>query len=128
MRRIVLLLTMMTVTLVVAGGIALAVNKIGTDGRDFLKGTNGADNLIGKGDSDRIFGLAGKDNLIGGPGKDMVVGGGERRPSGGDKYLERGLDIDVVLGGDGSAHTATGHGCRGRVQSLAGQDPRRERP
>ena len=102
MRRIVLLLTMMTVTLVVAGGIALAVNKIGTDGRDFLKGTNGADNLIGKGDSDRIFGLAGKDNLIGGPGKDMVVGGGERRPSGGDKNLEGGFDNDVVLGGEGS--------------------------
>jgi Ca2+-binding RTX toxin-like protein len=102
MRRLILLLTMMAVTLVVAGGIALAVNKVGTDGRDFLKGTAGDDNLVGRGDSDRIFGLAGKDNLVGGPGKDMVVGGGERRPYGGDKTLVGGSDNDVVLGGNGS--------------------------
>ena len=65
MRRFTLLLTAMAVTLVVASRIALAVNKIGTQGRDYLKGTNGADNLLGAGDSDRIFGLAGNDNLIG---------------------------------------------------------------
>ncbi len=102
MRRLILLLTTMAVTLVVAGGVALAVNKIGTGHRDFLKGTDGADNLVGKGDSDRIFGLAGQDNLIGGPGKDMVVGGSERLPSGGGKTLVGGPDNDVVLGGKGS--------------------------
>jgi RTX calcium-binding nonapeptide repeat (4 copies) len=98
----IILLATIALTLLVASGIALAVNKVGTQGRDFLKGTDGADNLVGKGDSDRIFGLAGKDNLIGGPGKDMVVGGSERRPSGGDKTLVGGTDNDVVLGGNDS--------------------------
>jgi RTX calcium-binding nonapeptide repeat (4 copies) len=103
MKRTMLLLATVTLSLLVASGIALAVNKIGTDHRDFLKGTDGADNLVGKGDSDRIFGLAGKDNLIGGPGKDMVVGGNEHLfPSGGDKSLLGGPGNDVVLGGKGS--------------------------
>jgi hypothetical protein len=34
MRRVILLLTMMAATLVVASGVALAVNKIGTNGPD----------------------------------------------------------------------------------------------
>jgi hypothetical protein len=49
MRRIALLLAVTTATLVVAGGIALAVNKVRTDHRDFLKGSDGADHLVGKG-------------------------------------------------------------------------------
>ncbi len=102
MRRTILLLATIALTLVVAAGVALAVNKVGTDGRDFLKGTDGADNLVGNDDSDRIFGLAGKDNLIGGPGKDAVFGGSERLPSGGDKKLVGGPDNDVVFGGKGS--------------------------
>ena len=48
MRRAILLVAMMAVSLVVASGVALAVNKIGTDGPDTLRGTNGDDNLIGK--------------------------------------------------------------------------------
>jgi Ca2+-binding RTX toxin-like protein len=72
MRRVILLLTMMAATLVVASGVALAVNKIGTNGPDTLKGTNGADNLLGKGGNDTLFALAGNDNLLGGAGKDEV--------------------------------------------------------
>ena len=102
MRRTILLLATIALTVVVAGGVALAVNKVGTQGRDFLKGTDGADHLVGKGDSDRIFGLAGKDSLIGGKGKDVVSGGTESRPSGGDKKLIGGPDNDVVFGGKGS--------------------------
>ena len=49
MRRVILLLTMMAATLVVASGVALAVNKMGTNGPDTLKGTNGANNLLGNG-------------------------------------------------------------------------------
>ena len=41
MRRVVLLLTVMAATLVVASGVALAVTKIGTDGPNTLRGTNG---------------------------------------------------------------------------------------
>lgn len=37
----------MAVALVVASGVALTVNKIGTNGTDFLVGTNGDDNLVG---------------------------------------------------------------------------------
>jgi Ca2+-binding RTX toxin-like protein len=70
MRRVILLLTVIAAALVLGSGIALAVNKVGTQGRDFLKGTDAADHLVGKGENDRIFSLAGKDILIGGPGKD----------------------------------------------------------
>ena len=49
MRRIILLLMAMAMTLVVANRVALAVNKIGTEGPDRLVGTNGADNLLGMG-------------------------------------------------------------------------------
>src|SRR5215217_5537831 len=78
MRRAILLLTVMIAALVLGSGIALAVNKVGTQGRDFLKGTDGADHLVGRGDDDRIFSLAAKDILIGGPGKDWVWGGSIR--------------------------------------------------
>ena len=80
MRRVILLLTMMAATLVVASGVALAVNKMGTNGPDTLKGTNGADNLLGNGGNDTLFALAGNDNLLGGAGKDEVLGGDERKP------------------------------------------------
>jgi hypothetical protein len=49
MRRLVFLLTAMALARVLASGVALAVNKSGTDGSDTLRGTNGADNLIGLG-------------------------------------------------------------------------------
>jgi len=87
MRRTILLVAAMALTLLVASGVALAVNKIGTDGPDTLRGTNKADNLIGLGGNDRIFGLAGKDNMLGGPGKDLVVGGTLARSFGGDKNV-----------------------------------------
>jgi Ca2+-binding RTX toxin-like protein len=70
MRRLVFLLTAMALALVLASGVALAVNKIGTNGPDTLKGTNGADNLLGKGGNDALFGLGGSDNMLGGEGKD----------------------------------------------------------
>ena len=102
MRRVILLLTAMALALLLASGVALAVNKIGTNGPDTLWGTNGADNLLGKGGNDTLFGLGGRDNLRGGSGKDLVFGGSERRLSGGDKNLVGGSGNDVVLGGLGS--------------------------
>jgi Ca2+-binding RTX toxin-like protein len=102
MRRVILLLAAMAATLLVASGLALAVNKIGTNGPDTLRGTNGDDNLVGKGGNDDIFGLSGSDNLLGGAGKDNVLGGNERRPLGGDKNLAGGPGNDRVLGGLGS--------------------------
>ena len=102
MRRSILLLASMALTLLVASGLALAVTKIGTDGRNFLKGTDKADNLIGQGETDLIFGLAGDDHLMGGSGKDIVRGGTLFRSLGGSKNVAGGNDNDVVLGGKGS--------------------------
>jgi len=112
MRRAILLLTVMIAALVLGSGIALAVNMVGTQGRDFLKGTDGADHLVGKGENDRIFSLGGKDHLIGGPGKDWVWGGSRRSlhgdlpvhytSSGGEKHLVGGSGNDVLWGGKGS--------------------------
>jgi Ca2+-binding RTX toxin-like protein len=101
MRRVALALVAMTLALLLASGVAWAVNKIGTDGSDTLRGTNKADNLLGKGGNDKLFGLAGRDNLLGGSGKDMVFGGNERRLSGGDKNLVGGSGNDEILGGLG---------------------------
>jgi Ca2+-binding RTX toxin-like protein len=105
---VILLLTMMAATLVVVSGVALAVNKVGTNGPDTLKGTNGADNLLGKGANDVLFSLAGRDNLLGEEGKDWVLGGNERRPLGGVKNLVGGPGNDGVLGGEDS-DTLTGN-------------------
>src|SRR5215203_4214318 len=102
MRRVILLLTMMALTLLVASGVALAVTKIGTNGPDTLKGTNGADHLLGKGANDVLFSLAGKDTLLGEQGKDWVLGGNEQRPLGGVKNLVGGPGNDGVLGGKDS--------------------------
>jgi Ca2+-binding RTX toxin-like protein len=110
MRRVILLLTMMVAMLFVASGIALAVNKMGTNGPDTLKGTNGADNLLGNGGNDTLFALAGNDNLLGGTGKDEVLGGDERNPKGGNKNLVGGTDNDVVYTGFGSDKAVGGTG------------------
>jgi len=85
MRRAILLLAVMSVTLVVASGVAWAVNKVGTDGPDTLSGTNGNDNLLGLGGNDDLFSLDGNDNLLGGPGKDEIFGGIERMETSGGK-------------------------------------------
>jgi Ca2+-binding RTX toxin-like protein len=111
MRRTVLLLTVMAACLVMASGVALAVNKVGTNGPDTLRGTNGDDNLVGKGGNDRLFSLAGDDSLVGGPGKDVVFGGNQRfEISGGDKNLSGGPGNDFVNGGKGSDNVVGGEG------------------
>src|SRR5918993_5362221 len=102
MRRTIVLLATMALTLLVASGVALAVTKIGGPGPDTLKGTNGADNLLGNGANDVLFALGGRDKLLGGEGKDWVLGGNERRPFGGDKTLVGGPGNDGVPGSKGS--------------------------
>jgi Ca2+-binding RTX toxin-like protein len=101
MRRTIPLLATMVLTLLLASGVAWAVNKIGTDGPDTLRGTNGDDNLIGRGGNDRLFALDGRDNLLGGPGKDWVDTH-PREFRTGDKNLQGGPGNDIVFGGRGS--------------------------
>ena len=55
MRRVILLLTVMAATLVVASGVALAVTKIGGPGPDVLRGTHGDDRLVGLVHDQAIF-------------------------------------------------------------------------
>src|SRR5215203_1323776 len=120
MRRTILVVAIMALTMMVASGVALAVNKVGTQGRDLLKGTDGADHLVGKGENDRIFSLAGKDHLIGGPGNDWIFGGSIRSShstvwvgytfSGGKKNVVGGDGNDVVWGSLGSDNVVGGGG------------------
>ena len=72
MRRTIVLLATMALTLLVASGVALAVTKIGGPGPDTLRGTNGDDNLLGKGGNDKLYALRGRDNLLCGSSKDLV--------------------------------------------------------
>jgi Ca2+-binding RTX toxin-like protein len=102
MRRVVLVLAAMALALLLASGVALAVNKVGTNGPDTLRGTDKADNLLGRGANDILLALAGDDNLQGERGKDIVFGGNERRLSGGDKNLVGDSGKDSVIGGLGS--------------------------
>jgi Ca2+-binding RTX toxin-like protein len=109
MRRTIVLLATMALTLLVASGVALAVTKIGGPSPNTLRGTNGADHLLGNGGNDVLYALAGMDNLLGGDGKDWVLGG-ERRPQGGDKNLVGGPGNDGVQGGLGSDNVLGGSG------------------
>jgi Ca2+-binding RTX toxin-like protein len=106
MRRTILLLATMALTLLVASGVALAVTKIGGPGPDHLRGTNGDDILIGKGGNDILNSLASDDDLLGGRGKDVVVGGTscceQSDFSGGNKNLLGGPGNDAVVGGLGT--------------------------
>src|SRR5215210_1237405 len=110
MRRTIVLLATMALTLLVASGVALAVTKIGGPGPDTLRGTNGADNLLGKGGNDKLYAMRGRDNLLGGSGKDLVLGGSPRRAMGGDKNLVGGSGDDTVCGGLGTDNVVGGEG------------------
>jgi Ca2+-binding RTX toxin-like protein len=110
MRRFIVLLTKMAVTLVVTSGVALAVTKIGTNGPDTLRGTNRADNLLGRDGNDILYGLAGKDNMLGGSGKDAILGGNKRTPLKGEKNVVGGTGNDLILGGQNSDNLVGGDG------------------
>jgi hypothetical protein len=94
MRRVILLLTVMAATLIVASGVALALTKLDTNGPDTLMGTNGPDELFGSGGSDWFDGRAGKGVVSGGPGSDDPLS-----PAIG--ILDGGPGADVISGGPG---------------------------
>jgi Ca2+-binding RTX toxin-like protein len=100
----------------------LAVNKIGTNGPETLRGTNGADNLLGNGANDVLYALGGNnDNLLDGEGRDWVFGGNEDRALGGDKNLVGGPGNDGVIGGEGSDNL-TGNSGNDVVNDAGGPD------
>jgi hypothetical protein len=110
MRRTILLVATMALTLLVASGMALAVTKIGGPGPNTLRGTNGADSLLGNGGNDVLYPLGGRDTLLGGEGKDWLLGGNERHPQGGVKTQVGGPGNDGVSMGRGSGNAVGGAG------------------
>jgi hypothetical protein len=74
MRRVVLMMAAIGLALLLASGVALALNKTGTDGPNILSGTNESDKLLGRGGKDILLGLGGKDNLRGEKGNDVARG------------------------------------------------------
>ncbi len=68
------------------------VNRVGTSGRDKLKGTTKKDGIIGLGGNDVLKGKKGRDGLCGGRGKDKLKGGpGKDKLNGGpgeDKEIQ----------------------------------------
>src|SRR5215213_8939560 len=118
MRRTIVLLATMALTLLVASGVALAITKIGGPGPNTLRGTNGADNLLGKGglaggNERRPFG--GDKNLVGGPGNDGVQGG-----IGADNLF--GVSGDDFVHGDNGADRAVGGEGRDFIDGASGPD------
>jgi hypothetical protein len=68
------------------------VNRVGTAGKDKLKGTKKKDGILGLGGNDKLKGKKGKDGLCGGSGKDKLIGGpGKDKLNGGpgkDKEIQ----------------------------------------
>lgn len=106
MRRVVFLLITMVAALVMASGVALAVNKVcpsGTTQLDPCKGTaktntsSGNDTLIGTPGIDYIMALSGNDKISAGAGNDTTNGG-----AGNDTYSYRnGMGTDTVVDASG---------------------------
>jgi Ca2+-binding RTX toxin-like protein len=111
MRRTILMVTTVALTLLVASGVALAVTKIGTDGPDTLRGTNADDHLLGLGGNDELFAFRGDDSLLGGPDKDLLWARTNNGNSyGGHKTMFGGSGNDFVYGGKGSDDIVGGGG------------------
>jgi Ca2+-binding RTX toxin-like protein len=75
MRRTILLLTMMGLTLALSSAIALAAVKVGTDAGEKIVGTDGNDQINGKGGNDDLRGRLGNDiyYFAGGFGVDTLT-------------------------------------------------------
>ena len=103
MRRVALVFVAMALALLLASGVAWALNKIGTNGPDTLRGTNKDDNLLGKGGNDDISGLGGPDNILGGGGRDVLQGGPQPpRPEFPPRCEASPNNNDVLIGGVGN--------------------------
>ena len=123
MRRAILVVATMALTVLVASGVALAVTKIGTNGPDTLRGTKGDDTLYGLGGNDTLLGRPGNDNLLGGAGKDVVYGGhGTDNAVGGDgnDALDGAHGSDNIAGGDGNDFMLDGESHGGATDILYG--------
>ena len=84
--------------------------RLGTPGKDKLKGTKGKDVIAGGTGKDKISGLGGADVLCGEDGKDTLLGGG------GKDRLIGGKGKDLLKGGKGKDKLKGGPGKDKQVQ------------
>jgi Ca2+-binding RTX toxin-like protein len=86
------------------------VNRVGTSGKNKLRGTAKRDGILGLGGADRLLGLAGNDSLCGGGGRDLLKGGKGR-----DRLLGQ-AGRDRLIGGPG----------RDKLKGGPGKDTQRQ--
>lgn len=98
--------------MLLASGVALAINTIqcktnefcdGTDKRDLMKGSEGQNFMFGHKGADVLKGRGGGDDLVGGRGDDRLVpgsGGGSLSGDAGDDVLRRGFFLEGGTGDD----------------------------
>ena len=134
-RTTLLMLSMVGMVLVLAGGVALAATVDCTAGAAECVGTPGPDTINGAPDSDDMYGLAGADRMSGNDGEDYVQGDrGADRLFGGDdadslwggahKDDDGPLDDsdDVVRGGPGADYIWSGFARQGSVDRVFGEE------
>jgi hypothetical protein len=85
-------------------------SKVGTSGRDVIKGTKKRDVIAGLGGNDVLRGLGRNDVLCGGRGKDKLIGG-----AGKDKLIG-GRGADKLVGGPGKDKLKGGPGKDKQIQ------------
>jgi Ca2+-binding RTX toxin-like protein len=78
------------------GGFALALNAVGDDGNNILKGNEFGNRLVGGDGNDELFGYGGNDTLLGGAGLDRLFG------NVGNDSLTGGSGVDHLTGGPGN--------------------------
>ena len=103
MKRVVLLLSLMGVTVALAASAAFAITDYGTTGDDILNGTDD--------DGDYLYGLPGDDTIRGFDAIDHLYGGAD------NDTVRGGDDIDVMFLGAGKD---TGYGGRGGDEITGG--------
>ena len=75
LRNLATMLMALLVMLVLASGVALAADFIGTSGNDNLTATEGNDYLEGRAGDDYLYGLGGDDIIYGNKGTDRITPG-----------------------------------------------------
>jgi hypothetical protein len=101
MRRTIILLTTMAMTILMATSVALAVT-VNCPSSGLCKGTNEADVLLGGSGDNSISGYDGDDYMTGGPAiADNTTGADRMYGGNGKDQMWGGAGDDTMLGGDG---------------------------
>jgi Ca2+-binding RTX toxin-like protein len=97
-----LILGMVLAALVVASGVALAVDMVGTNGEDTIYGTPDDDSILGYGGFDQLYGYKGSDYIDGGDGGGFIEGDDGREAETFNDVLVGGSDEDDMAGYNGN--------------------------